>query len=585
MDIEDIANYDIKNTSNKGEKIIKKKVDKNKNSNTENKNNIEDEIIENPENEGQNYFHSNIPGIQKVHIKTYGCSHNASDSEYMMGLLYEYGYDIVDNVKNSDICIINSCTVKSPSQAAFINYVTKSKEYNKPVIVAGCVPQAERNLKGLENCSIVGVNQIDRIVEVVEETLKGNIVKLLAKKELPSLDLPKIRRNSMIEIVPINQGCLGSCTYCKTKQARGKLVSYLPEAIIKACKKAWNNGAKEIWITSEDTGVYGRDIGTNLPNLMIKILKDIPPDVMIRIGMSNPPYIMEHVEKMCKILTHPNVYSFIHIPVQSGSNHVLDKMLREYKIEEFEYLCDYFLNHIDDITISTDIICGFPTETKEDFDETLNLVEKYKFKVINISQFFPRPGTVAAKWKKVDTKEVHKRSRNLAELFKSYPNYDYLLNTEQRVWLHEDKEEPKNKDMYVGHTKSYVKVLVPKEKDILGKEILVKVTKVFKWHVVGEIIDKNPKPRTVNYEEYFKGMFDEDEEKINKNLQERNKNNELELNSLFDYKVIKREGFIDINQIKKNYYNKKYYLIAFISYIFSIIFLIIGLIKLKKLKY
>ncbi len=188
MDIEDIANYEIKNTSNKGEKIIKKKVDKNKNSNIENKNNIEDEIIENPENEGQNYFHSNIPGIQKVHIKTYGCSHNTSDTEYMMGLLYDYGYDIVDDVQKSDIAIVNSCTVKGPSQEAFINYVLKSKDYGKPVIVCGCVPQADRNLKGLENCSVVGVNQIDRIVEVVEETLKGNIVRLLSKNKLPSLE-------------------------------------------------------------------------------------------------------------------------------------------------------------------------------------------------------------------------------------------------------------------------------------------------------------------------------------------------------------------------------------------------------------
>jgi threonylcarbamoyladenosine tRNA methylthiotransferase CDKAL1 len=226
----------------------------------------------------------NIPGVQKVFVKTYGCSHNTSDSEYMMGLLSEYGYKLVEDFFESDVCIINSCTVKNPSQDAFVNYVTKARETGKKVVVAGCVPQGDRNIKGLEDCSMIGVTQIDRIVEVVEETLKGNKVRLLAKKELPLLDLPKIRRNELIEIVPINTGCLGSCTYCKTKHARGKLGSYSLEAIVNSCIKACKEGVKEIWLTSEDTGAYGRDINTDLPSLVMEIIKNIPSDVMIRIG-------------------------------------------------------------------------------------------------------------------------------------------------------------------------------------------------------------------------------------------------------------------------------------------------------------
>ena len=198
--------------------------------------------------------------IKKIFVKTFGCSHNASDSEYMIGILSQEGYEIVDNLEDSDLTIINSCTVKSPSQAAFLNSVLKSKEHNKHVVVGGCVPQSERNLKGLENCSIVGVSQIDKIDYIVKNTFEGNIVCLLENKTLPSLLLPKIRRNKFIEIIPISQGCLGSCTYCKTKQARGKLISYPIKQIFEACKRAWKNNAKELWITSEDTGVYGRDI-------------------------------------------------------------------------------------------------------------------------------------------------------------------------------------------------------------------------------------------------------------------------------------------------------------------------------------
>ena len=459
--------------------------------------------------------------------------------------------------------------------------------------MGGCVPQAERNLKGLENCSIVGVSQIDKIDYIVKNTFEGNVVRLLENKTLPSLLLPKIRRNKFIEIIPISQGCLGSCTYCKTKQARGKLISYPTKQIVEACKRAWENNAKELWITSEDTAVYGRDIGTNLPTLMIEILKYVPKDVMIRIGMANPPYILENVNQMIKVLNHPNVYSFIHIPVQSGSNAVLDKMLREYTIEEFNYLCDRFIEGVPNITIATDIICGFPTETRENFQETLNMVEKYKFPVINISQFYPRPGTVAAKWKKIDTKEVHNRSKALAELFGSYSNYKHLLNTTQRVWVHDTNEEEKNKEenMMVSHNKSYVKVLISKDEKLYGKELIVKIKDVFKWHCVGEIIDTNPEPITVDYNEYFKDilkqksvMIQNYENTLSYNNNENGHSYSIhdtfnfikkkdEENGLRKYKVLFEKKKPNITQI----------VILNMLNIFSIIYLIYSLLKYYKI--
>lgn len=295
-DIEDLWKNEVdeKRTEKNVVKIKKKKCCGKKETCCKKKNNVdefkqkensevlkEEEILEKRKEEK---LVANIPGTQSVYFKTYGCSHNTSDSEYMMGLLVDYGYKLVEDYNESDVCIINSCTVKNPSQDAFVNYVSRAKQTGKKVVVAGCVPQGDRNIKGLEDCSMIGVTQIDRIVEVVEESLKGNKVKLLAKKELPALDLPKIRRNELIEIVPINTGCLGSCTYCKTKHARGKLGSYTIEAIVNSCKKAVKEGVKEIWLTSEDTGAYGRDINTDLPNLVMEIIKNIPEDTMIRIG-------------------------------------------------------------------------------------------------------------------------------------------------------------------------------------------------------------------------------------------------------------------------------------------------------------
>ena len=281
--------------------------------------------------------------------------------------------------------MINSCTVKNPSQEKFINLVAQAQSDGKPVVVSGCVPQGDRNLKGLESVSILGVTQIDRVVEVMEESLKGHTVRLLAKKELPVLDLPKIRKNKLVEIIPLSTGCLGSCTYCKTRHARGRLGSYDPNAIVERARIAISEGVMEIWLTSEDTGAYGRDIGTNLPTLLKSIVKIMPDHTMLRLGMTNPPYILEHLQAMADIMKHPRVYEFLHVPVQSGSNSILDKMNREYTSEEFNEVCDFLKEEMPTMTLATDIICGFPTETAEDHEETCALVRRHQFPVLNIS--------------------------------------------------------------------------------------------------------------------------------------------------------------------------------------------------------
>lgn len=141
---------------------------------------------------------SSVPGTQRIWLKTFGCSHNTSDSEYMAGQLAEYGYNIVDDASSdeADLWLINSCTVKGPSQAAVGTLVRRARQQGKAVVVAGCVPQGDRKAQELEDVSLLGVTQIDRVVEAVEETLKGNTVQLLKKKALPRLDLPKVRTHA-----------------------------------------------------------------------------------------------------------------------------------------------------------------------------------------------------------------------------------------------------------------------------------------------------------------------------------------------------------------------------------------------------
>eukprot|EP00300_Choanocystis_sp_HF-7_P041420 c8143_g1_i1.p1 GENE.c8143_g1_i1~~c8143_g1_i1.p1 ORF type:complete len:593 (+),score=136.57 c8143_g1_i1:259-1779(+) len=423
-----------------------------------------------------------------------------SDGEYMAGLLASEGYRITDTPTEADVWVLNSCTVKNPSQDVFVNEIASGHAENKKLVVAGCVPQGDPKNSSWNGLSIVGVQEIDRIVEVVEETLKGNTVVALAQKKVAresdprrkrkaggaALNLPKIRRNPLIEIIPINTGCLNQCTYCKTKHARGDLGSYPIQEIVDRVKQVVMEGVVEIWLTSEDTGTYGRDIDTDLPTLLWSVVAEIPEGVMLRLGMTNPPYILEHLEQVSKILNHPRVYSFLHVPVQAASDHVLEDMRRKYTLADFEQVFDYLNERVPGVTVATDVICGFPTETAEDFDRTLDLVNRKRFRVLHISQFYPRPGTPAARLPRVPTKEVKRRSRAITEMFNSYLPYGHRLGEQLKVLV---TEYSKDGVHMVGHSKAYEQILIPIDDALLGKMVLVQVVETAKWHMVGKVLN------------------------------------------------------------------------------------------------
>jgi threonylcarbamoyladenosine tRNA methylthiotransferase CDKAL1 len=432
----------------------------------------------------------NVPGTQQIYMKTYGCSHNVSDSEYMQGMLTTFGYRITSDMDSADLWLVNSCTVKDPSQSAFMHIVQRSKNEGHPLVVAGCVPQGDRTLKGLEHVSVVGIQQIDRVLEVVEETLKGNVVRLLSKKSLPRLDLPKVRRNRLIEIVPLSTGCLGACTYCKTRHARGKLGSYSLEALESRVGSVLGEGIQEIWLSSEDTGAYGLDLGIDITVLLERLTSMLATKtkVMLRVGMTNPPYILKHLEAIAEVLNHPSVFAFLHVPVQAGGDPVLAAMNREYTVAEFRQVADMLIARVPSMIFATDIICGFPTETEEDFDETLKLIEHYKFPVVNISQFYPRPGTPAAKMKRLPTALAKARSRKMTKLFMSYKPYEWLAPPGCLLMCWVGTELSSNAEHSVAHSKAYYKVLIPRDDTLHGCRVLVRVTEIAKFHVVGVVL-------------------------------------------------------------------------------------------------
>ncbi|CAK9827561.1 Threonylcarbamoyladenosine tRNA methylthiotransferase [Anthophora retusa] len=417
-----------------------------------------------------------VPGTQTIYVKTWGCTHNSSDTEYMAGQLSSYGYKLTENKYEADLWLLNSCTVKNPAEDHFRNEIENGKKLGKHVVVAGCVPQGAPKSSFLQGLSMIGVQQIDRVVEVVEETLKGNTVRFLHQKK--------------------QDGCLNQCTYCKTKHARGELGSYPPEEIVERAKQAFNEGVCELWLTSEDTGTYGRDIGTSLPELLWKLIEVVPDGCMIRVGMTNPPYILEHLQEMSLILSHPKVYSFLHVPVQSGSDQVLADMKREYTRADFEQVVDFLQERVPGLTIATDIICGFPTETEDYFEETMDLCKKYNFPSLFINQFFARPGTPAARMPKVPTQEVKKRTKRLSEYFQTYSPYNGRIGLVQDVLVTEVSHD---KNHYVGHNKSYEQVLVPLKEEYLGKMIKVKIVETSKYSMKGEPMIKGTSPALKPY--------------------------------------------------------------------------------------
>ncbi|XP_058463897.1 threonylcarbamoyladenosine tRNA methylthiotransferase [Malaya genurostris] len=434
-----------------------------------------------------------VPETQKIFLKTWGCSHNNSDSEYMAGQLASYGYRITQDKEEATLWLLNSCTVKNPSEDTFRNEIQTAQRMGKHVVLAGCVPQAAPKSEYLKEFSVVGVHQIDRVIEVVEETLKGHCVQLLQAKNRngkrvagPNLSLPKIRKNPLIEIIPINSGCLNACTYCKTKFSRADLVSYPVKDIIERAVRVFTEGVCEIWLTSEDTGTFGRDIGSSLPELLWKLIDVIPDGCMLRLGMTNPPYILEYLNEMAKILNHPKVYSFLHIPVQSGSDSVLADMKREYCLSDFEHIVDFLQYSVPGITIVTDIICGFPTETETDFEETMALCEKYRFPSLFINQFYPRPGTPAAKMQRIPPSLVKVRTKRLTEFFLSYEPYasKYAIGDQQTILVTEISFDKK---YYVGHNKNYEQFLLPMKEGLLGKIVQVRVVAITKFSVLAEI--------------------------------------------------------------------------------------------------
>lgn len=425
---------------------------------------------------------------KRVYIETYGCSANKSDTEIMMGILTEAGFEIVNSIEISDIAIINTCIVKTPTAKRMERRIKEIYNSGKPLIVAGCMAKAERERieKFAPKASMITPDAIDRIVDAVIRTINGERVIVDSEKKEKVL-LPTIPLNKIISIVQISSGCLSACTFCETRIAKGILKSYRPSSIIERIKKDVKNGFKEFWITSQDNGCYGFDIGTNLAELLGAIVK-IDGNFFVRVGMMNPVHLIrrkELLESLVQIFKNEKIFKFLHLPIQSGSNKVLKDMNRGHSVEEFLEVVDAFREEIPEITIETDIIVGYPTETEEDFEKTVNLLKILEPDVVNISKFFPRPKTPAEKLKQLQTEIVNERSKKVHELTKEIvlkKNKKYI-GRNLNVFVDEIGREKS----YVGRTINYKPVVIKTDSDILGRILNVEIIDVKSNFLIGRV--------------------------------------------------------------------------------------------------
>ena len=326
--------------------------------------------------------------------------------------------------------IFNTCTIKGPTEDSFFERLKEIEglEQKKLVIVAGCVAQTAP--KQLKKYPLVGTNQIHKIVEVVEEALNDNIIKLLARDEQPPLNLPRVRTSPLISIIPISRGCQGACSFCVTKAARGHLASYPIEEIVKETKSALKEGAKEIWLASHDNGCYGLDLNTNLAQLLQELVK-IPQEFKILLDEINPEHLLKYLDQFLAALASEKIYQFVSLPAQSGSNEVLKRMNRNYTAEQFTQLAETIKARFPQATLSTDLMVGFPGETEEQHWETLNLVRNISPDIINISKFWPRPNTKAALLKTLPEEVIQARFSSLASISQ---NITVLQNERWQGW-------------------------------------------------------------------------------------------------------------------------------------------------------
>ena len=381
----------------------------------------------------------------KVRVETYGCTMNQGEGRLLEEKLASLGHHIIDDASDADLVVLNTCTVIKETERRMLKRMAELSAQRKGLVVTGCMAsiQTDEIVRAAPKALIMAPRDYQHFPGLVEDHFgcgTGTMV-------LPS---------PTTLILPIAQGCIGNCTYCITKLARGTLSSYPMADIISQAQHGIEEGARELLVTAQDTACYGFDLGTNLPALLGS-LTELPGEFMVRVGMMNPDNLSRIVDRLLPAWTSPKVYQFLHLPVQSGSPAMLEAMNRGYGPGDFISLAKRLRRASPHMTLATDVIVGFPGETEEDHRSTVDMLKEVRPDIVNVTRFSPRQGTPQPGQKSGTGLVAKERSRRSPLRVRDLPGDQ---------WGHDRKQGANNDHRggeggtVIGRTSSYKPVVV-----------------------------------------------------------------------------------------------------------------------------
>ncbi len=404
---------------------------------------------------------------KRVCILTFGCTYNEGDSEKLCSVLSDAGCLIVDSPDNADAIFINTCVVIAKTERKMNRLI--ARYHDRLVYITGCMPLAYPEKRDSPNFPFV----------ILPDEIHDLFFRI--SHDIRRAGYAGYAGSSVVQVA---KGCLGHCSYCITKRARGGLVSFPADEILRQIRTMAGSGAAEIRLTGQDVSAYGWDRGSpSLPELLFEI-NQIDGDFMVRLGMMNPATLLPILDNLLIHLLNGRIFSFLHIPVQSGSDRILSLMNRGYRVSDIVTIVSA-CRRAGDIRIATDVIVGFPGETDEDHTATMDLLRMMSPAMVNITRYSPREGTPAFSCPDMPDRIKKDRSRMLTLL------RDDLLQTANRQMIHEvlpvlvtEKIRPGS---VTARTRGYHNVLVSCELDP-GTQVFVRITGEKTHYLIGELI-------------------------------------------------------------------------------------------------
>ena len=437
--------------------------------------------------------------MKKYMIMTFGCQLNENDSEKIAGMVENLGYEKTDDLSKCDLVVFNTCCVRENAEERLfgkIGEIKKLKEERGTIIaIGGCMMQEEHILEKIKKSYkyidlVFGTHTLNKF----EEDLKKIIEEKKKIRDVIDIDgeviegLPIKRNDKFKASVSIMYGCNNFCSYCIVPYVRGRERSRKIEDILKEVESLAKEGYKEITLLGQNVNSYDGGDGYKFSNLLYDVCK-IEGIERIRFISPHPKDFTDDVIKAIK--DNKKISRIVHLPLQSGSTKVLKEMNRKYTKEQYLALAEKMRKEIPDILFSTDIIVGFPGETEEDFENTLDVVRKMNYEQIFMFIYSRRVGTVADKMENQIPEEIkHKRFERLKKLYDDNvsKNNEKFIGKVEKILV--DGESKNNENMFTGRNDANKVIIFEGSKDLIGKMINVKITEEHKWYLKGEVEGK-----------------------------------------------------------------------------------------------